>query len=378
MGELLSILNFDYIDLLLVEGLGRYGPRNIFKVSREINMPESSVRYRIKRLRDRGMLYMHANIYHTNIGLKKGVVFADVNPVYKHDIYRFIDANDYWIQINKIHGRREGVYVLYTVPTEHFPDLKHFLDELVRLDVFSDYELLESTCYHRVNPSTTWYDISSGRWMFDWGKLVEDVEKADTELPITLRDPLGFPILADALDILILKELEKDPTVSFKELGRKFDTSAQNIKYHYDKHIIRNFLLEDYTIYLKKYDPRISLKPYFIIDFPNGNTLAKVANAFMNKPFSEVLGKILREDKIILFSHIPVTEFPNMINTMDRLAEFGYIKKYRYYISLPSEKGLRETIPYKLFEHGHWAYSHNKHINRLYKIYNDAKQRNNN
>ena len=374
MSELLSILNYNYTDLLLIEGLGRYGPRNILKISREINMPESSVRYRIKRLREKGLLYMHANVYHTNIGLKKGVVFADVNSIYKPDIYRFIDANDYWIQINKIHGGREGVYVLYTVPPDHFQDLKHFLDELVKLDVLSDYDLLESTCYHRVNPTTTWYDISSEKWIFNWEELTKNVDEADTELPITLRDPPGFPILADELDILILKELEKDPTVSFKELGRKFGTSSQNIKYHYDKHIIGNFLLEDYTIYLKKYNPEISLKPYFIIEFPNKDALAKVANTFMNKPFSEVMGKILRENKIILFSHIPITEFSNMINTLDHLAEIGYVKKYKYYISLPSERGYRETIPYKLFEYGHWIYSHSEHINRLHKIYNDVMQ----
>ena len=373
MRGLLSDLKLDYKDLLLVESLGEYGPRNILRIAKKLGMPESSIRYRIKRLKEKGLLYMHANVYHTNIGLKKGVVFVDANPRYRQHIHRFIDANDYWIQMDYIHGRKEGVYVLFTVPDENFDKLRSFLNELVKTEVILDYELFESTCYHRVNPRTNWYDVENKKWRFEWSRLISDVENESTELPVTLRDPKGFPILADETDVFILKELEKDPTISFRELGMKIGTTPQNIKYHYDHHIIGNFLLEDYTIFIARYDPKTSVILHFILDFPNSKMLAKTANAFMKRPFSEIMGKILRQNKLILFSYIPITEYANMLETMNYMAEMGYITRYKYYIALPTEKGHRETIPYKLFRDKHWLYKHEEYIDRIYEVFRNIE-----
>ncbi|HIE36836.1 TPA: Lrp/AsnC family transcriptional regulator, partial [Candidatus Geothermarchaeota archaeon] len=87
-----TLPKLDFKDIKIIEGLSKYTPRNILKISREIGIPESTIRYRISTLIKRGLLRLYTNVYHTNIGLKKHVVFTKYNPIYKDDIYNLINA----------------------------------------------------------------------------------------------------------------------------------------------------------------------------------------------------------------------------------------------------------------------------------------------
>ena len=58
------------------------------------------------------------------------------------------------------------------------------------------------------------------------------------ELPYTLKNPESFTLKADKTDLLILKEMEKDATITLAEIARKLGTTLQNIRYHYDRHTL--------------------------------------------------------------------------------------------------------------------------------------------
>jgi DNA-binding Lrp family transcriptional regulator len=237
---------YDYLDVRIVEMLGKEGPRNIYKIAKMLDMPESTIRHRVNMMRHRKLLRLFTNVYHTHIGLKKGVVFADINPTYADVVGRFMALNPYWAYIERVHCYGEGIYTLYTVPPAYQDKLVKFLDELISLEILNGYQILWSTCFHRVNTTTTWYDLENDEWDFKWDDLIGEIENAPTELPMTLKDPDAFPILADRTDIFILKELEKDATISLTELASKLNTSIQNVHYHFKKHIEERSLIEGY------------------------------------------------------------------------------------------------------------------------------------
>ena len=370
--ELLPKPDYDYLDLMIIEALGKYGPRNLYKVARELEIPESTLRYRINLLKNKRLLFLSTNIYHTNIGLKKGVVFVKSNPQFARYVGEFLGCNEYWIYMKPIHAECEGHYAVYTIPAERAREFEEFLEEIRALDIIWDYKLYWSTCFHRVNPTTTWYDLKDSTWRFKWDSLIRDFENAPTELPLTLRDPRDFPILADETDILILKELEKDATISFAQIAKEHNTTPQCIYYHFKNHIMKNFLIEDFQIAFLKFDPKISVSPVFLFEFPNTTCLAKMANAIRDKPFAEVLGKIIGRDMLLVVAYLPINEFFKMIRTLNKLAEVGCIKRYSYYLQTFLDMTRRETIPHQKFKDGRWEYRHEEHIQKLHELYREV------
>ena len=360
-------LKHNSTNLLIVDALAKYSPRNIYKIAKELGLPESTVRYRIKMMREKGILWLFTNIYHTNIGLKKGVVFAEINPKYWNPIYKFIDANGFWAYMIRLHGGREIVHTLYTIPVEHISKLNDFLDEMVNLDILRDYRIYYSTCFHRVNASESWYDFKNDKWNFSWKSILDDIDKVTTSLPITLKDPKNFPILADKTDIMILKSLERDATITYTKLAKELNTTPQNIRYHFKHHIEKNFLIEDYEILFLRFPLDTSFIIYFILDFPNYTSMAKTANVFRNKPFTEILGKVLGKHSMLMGTYIPMKEFRNLISILNDMVSIGYLKNFEYFLTPATEYSRRQTIPYIRFKDDYWEYPHDEMIEELYR-----------
>jgi DNA-binding Lrp family transcriptional regulator len=166
--------------------------------------------------------------------------------------------------------------------------------------------------------------------------------------------------------------MEKDPTISYKELAKLLNTTPQNIYYHYHKHIIGNRLIEGFNIAYRKFDPDTSLLIFFIFDFPNYTSFAKTTNAFRKLPIMHSLGKIIGENKLFATSYIPVTNARELFRTINNLVKIGIVRDYEYRIGYYKEYGMRETIAYRMFKDGEWLYPHEEYMNKLHEYYRKA------
>lgn len=360
---------YTYLDLRIVEALGKYGPRNLNKIARDLGLPESTVRYRIKRLRKEGILKLSTSVYHTNIGLKKNVIFAHINTsLYKYmvDLFRRID---YWTYLRATHGESEGFHALYIAPVEYTNKVKEFIEEMRKLGIIEDYVYFNSTCLYGVSPKTKWYELKDDKWIFDWNYFINNIDNASTYLPFNLREPKEYPILADEFDIYILKELEIDPLITYGELAQKLNVTPQNIYYHYHKHVIGNRLIEGFEIYFRKFDPKKSFVFYFVLEFPNHDYLTKMANLLDDIPFAYSMGKVIGQEKLFVVMYVPSEEISNLFNTLNELVRVGILKGYEYRWSHATERGHRMTIAYKMFKDGKWLYPHEEYIQELHDLY---------
>ena len=84
----------DHLDLTIIESLATYGPRNLAKVARKLNMPPGTLRKRLKHLHSHIFLRFGINIYHTYLGLKKAVVFAETIPGYEDLLFKSLKTNE--------------------------------------------------------------------------------------------------------------------------------------------------------------------------------------------------------------------------------------------------------------------------------------------
>jgi DNA-binding Lrp family transcriptional regulator len=362
-------VNLDWRDVKILEGLAEYSPRNIAKVAEELGIPRGTVISRIKRMSSFFYLNLGTTVYHTNLGLKKAVVFAKATPGCEDLLFNCLKVNEFYIYLGRCFGLFEGCVGIYVIPVEHTTELKDFLEEVERLGVAQSIELLWSTCFHTVNLTKNWFDEVRGTWILHWEKWLKEVSSADVELPYTLKDPENFPLRADKTDLLIINELEKDATVTLASIARKLGTSLQNIRYHYETHVVKHGLIETFQIGMIPFDRSTSDMLFFIFKFSDQEKMSKFARSLLDKPFVFIIGKILSENVLVSQIYLPRDEFRNFIDALSNLARTNFLESYDYVIQdLRAGKWSRETIPYEFFKNGTWDYEHSQHMKALQEV----------
>jgi len=364
----------DLLDVNILEALGKYGPRNIAEVARLLGVPRGTVLSRIKRMSSSFYLRLNTNVYHTNLGLKKAVVFAKATPGYEDFLFHCMKINKFYIYLNRCYGMFEGCHGVYVIPKDQTTKFEQFMHEIKRLGVAQNIQLLWSTCFHTVNRTSNWFDRVSETWIFPWDKWKEEIQTKGSELPYTLLDPKDFPIKADETDLFILKELEKDATMSLSAIAKKLGTTLQNVHHHFKMHVVKDGLLEAFQIGIFPFDRRISDMFFFVFRFDSEEKMAKFALSLLDKPFAYTVGKVLGENAIIAYVYLPRPEFRNLVDNLSKLVKTGFLQTYFYVIQdIRPGRWSRETIPYEFFKDGSWIYDHNKHIKDLHNLINQIE-----
>jgi len=356
----------DLQHLKTVEALEAEGPRNITKVARKLRVPAETLRKRVRRMASQFSWRFNVNIYHTNLGLKKAVVLAQAIPGYENLLFDSLKTNDFWLYVNRCYGMKEGCIAVYTIPINHTNDFESFVQQLENSGVASNTQISWSTCFHYVHLKTNWFDEASKSWNFRWDQWMQEVakRKGRRQLPFTLRDPEEFPIKGDKTDILILKELEKNPIIRMTDLAEKIGISQQLAAYHYLRHIQEQNLIESFEVSFPYFDKNASDLFVFFFEFNNYETFAKFTSSLLDKPFARGLGKVIGKNALIAHLYLPRTEFRKFVNVLSKLIRAGSLATYNYVIQDPAEDS-RQTISYEYFENKKWTYDHRKHIKNL-------------
>jgi len=362
----------DQLDLRMMEAIGAIGPRNVTKLARKLKVPAETMRKRLIRLRPKVFLY--TNLYHTNLGLRKAFLHAQSLPGKEQLLFDSLKANDFWIYVNRCYGMNEGCLAVYTIPVEHIADFEKFVAKLEELNIALEPKVLWSTCFQAVHSRVTWFKPNTKQWVFEWDKWMKEIPTEDTQLPKTLVDPREFPQLADEKDIMILKELEKDPTVTLIDMSKAIGISEQLADYHYKRHILTRGLLESFEVFDFRFDMKSSDMFYFFLTFDNPKKMARFASSLLDKPFVLGLGKVLGENALIAHLYLPKTEFRNFVDVLAKLIGLGHVQSYSYVIQ-DLGKAQRQTIAYENFKKRSWIYDHEKHVQALSKVARD-KQKN--
>jgi DNA-binding Lrp family transcriptional regulator len=353
----------DKVDVRILEGLAEYGPRNMSRVAKEIGIPRGTVLSRINRMSSSFYLRLLTTIYHTNLGMKKAVIFAKATPGQEDMLFNCLKVNKFYIYLSRCFGMFEGCLGIYVIPVEHTAEFEDFVMELKRLGITRDIELFWSTCFHTVNRTRKWFDDDKENWVFPWEKWLNEISTSESELPYTLKDPASFPLKADETDLFIVKELEKDATVSLVSIARKLGTTLQNVRYHYETHVVKHGLIETFQMAMFPFDRATSDTVFFIFKFGDNEKMGKFARSLLDKPFVFILGKILKENALVSQVYLPRHEFRNFIDALSKLARDNFLESYDYVVQdLRPGKWSRETIPFELFKNGNWTYEHTQHL----------------
>lgn len=351
------------IDVKVLEGLALYGPRNLSKLAAQLNIPIGILRRRINYLRSHFSLLLKGTLYHTHIGLRKIVVFAESKPGYEEVLFQCLKSNDYWLYVSQCTGIPKCL-AIYGIPAGKEKEFEGFLSKLEELDKVGNVEFFWTTCFQNINTTSVWFDNASEQWVFPWNSWLKEVLKTEGELPYTLKDPDDYPQKADWIDITISKELEKNPAIKLIEIAKMLGISLQRVKYHFDNHVIKEKMFEGHQIVAEHYKGLSADTYYFRFVFENYENFAKFASSLMNKPFVRVMGKVYGKNQLFVQVYLPREQLRNFIDMLSKLIRAGFLDTYEYVIQ-DLARTKKQTISYEFFEDNNWVYDHKKYLEKL-------------
>jgi DNA-binding Lrp family transcriptional regulator len=350
-------------DVRILEGLALHDPRKKSELAAELNMPVETLRYRLKYLHSHFSLLLLGSVYHTNIGLKKVIVYAESRAGYEELLYQCLKSNDYWLYVSQCIGTPKCLAV-YGIPTGKEKQFEEFLSELEKLDQINKVNFLWCTCFQNINVTSIWFDSASEQWIFPWDSWLQEVQTNQGELPYTLQEPKEYIQKADWMDIMILKELEKNCTTKLKEMAKIFKTTLQNIRYHFKNHVIAEKMFEGQQIVVDHYRGLSPETYFFKFSFPNYENFAKFAHSLLNKPFIRVMGKVYGKNQLFVQIYLPRQQLRNLTEALSKLVRIGFLDTYEYVIQ-DLTKTERQTISYEYFKENNWKYNQKKYLKKL-------------
>jgi DNA-binding Lrp family transcriptional regulator len=329
----------------------------------QLKMPRPSLRYRIKHLNSNFSLYLCGNIYHTYIGLRKVVVFADARPGYEELLYECLKTNDYWLYVSQCIGALRCL-AIYGIPVGKEKEFEGFVSQLQKSNLVHNINFVWSTCIQVINATGAWFDKASEEWSFPWDSWVEEVQRTQGELPYTLREPEEYIQKVDWIDIMILKELEKDCTIKLREIAKKLGTSLERVMYHFKNHVIKEGMFEGYQVIAEHYKNLCPDSFFFQFYFKNRESFTKFACSLMYKPFARYMGKEYGKNRLFVQIYLPREQLKNFLKALSKLVRAGLLETYDYVIQ-DLTRTQRQTISYEFFKDNKWEYDEKEYVEKL-------------
>ena len=354
------------VDIKMLQALRDFGPRNLSKIAKITGISRKALMLRINRMRSdpQFFLRMYTSVYHTNLGLRKCVVFVEAEPGMERLLFDCLLINGFWIYVCRSYGMGEGCTAVYAIPTEHSWEFEEFIYGIRRLGVAKNVQIIWSTCFQGGRITSEWFDASQEEWIFQWDNWIEEVKKQTIDLPFTLVDPEAYRNYADEIDVKMLELLEADATASMIEISKELGISSQLARFHYYKHLIAKNLIEGYEIFVMRYGDPHYFMAYFTITFHNYETFARFTRSLLNKFFVITLGKMYGENGLIVEVFLPHEEFRKFIDTLSKMVKMKLVRSYEYAIQ-DLRVRIRQTIWPALFKDNHWIYDHKSHLDAL-------------
>ncbi len=270
----------------LIEAIDRVGIQNISLLSRMTGMPIETIRYTVKKRFPNLGLKVSLTLNQQMIGLERYFVvleFSDACRTSVPTIMRSLSREaflTYWSR-----AALDSRYVaLFSVPVSLTDEFHSFLKKMAVEGVLAEYEVKKLEWTRHPELKSKYYDFSTGVWNVDWGKMGSGMEAPPA--PVRDDEPSSRPDI-DAVDALIIKELELDAWRNIAEIARKLGINERTARWHYAKHVspIAN---SNYVHWFPASPIEVSKAVGVIYEFEgvNRSQVSKLRLLFNNFPFS--------------------------------------------------------------------------------------------
>jgi DNA-binding Lrp family transcriptional regulator len=365
----------DSLDFKIIRAILSLNTYNVRRLAETVKAPEQTVSYRIRRF-DRGdMVHFRAVINEPKLGLKSYSVWASTQVGKEDDSGAALTRFPLWRYLAVVDGWKLGNYVRYVIPPDKERDLKAFLNELLKRELISDYEMhaTASPKYPLLN-----MDFYAGKHdvpMFDWKKWVAAF---DSYTPEKTEEHENYERAEfDLIDLIILRCLELNARTTQRRIVAKIaQTLGEKNSKKYIPLVSRRIknnlnpqgLISGYRVYLFPNQEQASLLFLFHFDFQNMTSLRKFTEALKHLPYNTSYEKTLDRNSLFLRLVVPAFEYTGMRKSVRELAEKGHIKNANMLLGDLAHGTWDNVEIYQMFKEGAWNFSYGATTEMLDKL----------
>ncbi|MCS7129749.1 MAG: winged helix-turn-helix domain-containing protein [Candidatus Caldarchaeum sp.] len=296
-----------------------YGPTRIPRIAYEVDIPVETCRYYLKKFHQAGFRF-HAVVDYRALGLVPHIVFIRfserVSPVMRENFLRWL----------------ERIYLVYRATLLN--DREYFLEVVPPSTEQQNYrQILEMLRDTGVIENYVCDEVVGGYYKPEWVKLYDFRreswdEKVDVEIPAIPFFLTENRVKFDKTDLMIIEELELEPTVKMNDISQRLGISPQLVSYHREKHVEGGRLV---TGFLPTRRTRLQDARYVLV-----NTV----DSIVDSSFSDYLHAVWKKKHgTTVRLHIPV----------EKDVEFS-----QSYYSIVPDQVSTFTIPTEHYVEGRW------------------------
>jgi len=364
----------DSLDFKIIKALLKQGVNNVQKLTREVEAPQQTISYRIRRLDNEDLVRFRALIDETKLGLRSYSVLASTS-IGKEDLSGIaLTSFPLWRYLATVDGWKLGNYVRYAIPQDKERDLTTFLKELRERELISQYEICETNGPQYPLLDLDFYAKKQPALTFSWENWAGNIDSYTNTLTQKDEEESNRRAEFDFVDLIILRCLE----LNARTTQRKIVTEVANALKEKDsrkfipmvsrrirKNINPQGLIKGYRVYLFPNQEYTVLLFMFYLEFSNRTTLEKFTRALSHLPYNTAYEKILGKDAIFVRLVIPSFQFAEMRKSFTTLAEKGYVKSAHMFLVDLAHGTWDNVEMHQMFKDGGWNFSYGAAVEML-------------
>ena len=364
----------DSLDFKIIKAMLKQGVNNVQRLTKEVEAPQQTISYRIRRLDNEDLVRFRALIDETKLGLRSYSVLASTS-IGKEDLSGIaLTSFPLWRYLAMVDGWKLGNYVRYAIPQDKERDLTTFLEELRKRELISQYEICETNGPQYPLLDLDFYAKKQPALTFSWENWAGNIDAYANAKTQRDEEESNRRAEFDLVDLIILRCLELNARTTQRRIvtevahtlkekdSRKF---IPMVSRRIRKNINPQGLIKGYRVYLFPNQEYTVLLFMFYLEFSNGTSLEKFTCALSHLPYNTAYEKILGKDAIFVRLVIPSFQFAEMRKSLTTLAEKGYVKNAHMFLVDLAHGTWDNVEMHQMFKDGAWNFSYGAAVEML-------------
>ena len=356
--------HLDTMNIKIFSAMWKLGPRNLLEVARHIGIPFTSVYHRVERIEREGELaYLVPKL--SKLGMMRVVVLVAARLGCEEAVTKALTIPNLWSSINACEGTFTHDAV-NAVPAQYINEFREYVRQLTQSGLITRFKIIPTGDYVPNFPDFDYYDASTHRWRFEWDRWFSTI--IDATPTTCFQDPRSYNILVDKKDLLIIKELEKNYRKSFADLAPIAGISLHGVKYHFDKKLVPEGIVQNYQFNVLPYPKEVSAFHEMMLEFNSEMDMNKFLSVLPRLFFILGASKVLRRNAILIRTYILESQLTKLFAFFSQLAKASLLQSYSL-VRKDFQSRRTQTISYELFDNEKgWTFNFEKSLEELSKL----------
>ncbi len=344
-------------------------PRNLSEIARQLKMPTETVRSRVLKLVNSGLIKITAIVDYYKLGLGNYKAFVKPKAIKGINFKDFFTIAPYTYLKTKVLGQLSGFYFGYNFPLDKERILYDFYEEARRAGLLKDYSIFKVTTPLYVFPDfSKYFDTKRRRWNIDWDAWVDAVlttEKVEFPELSVVSKKATF----DEIDLTAIAMLQENGMVRFASIARNAGITLQGLRYHYYEHIEDKKLILGYHVDFYPYPPILCNEYVLWISFTSEKNMFRFVGASVDKPFMKMFERIIGENELLTTAVLPVFDQTKFFRSLEKLVDLEIISFYK--VGMLDKESLYEVStvpPGKYYRSGAWTVYESRIMNKIKRV----------